>query len=88
MGYISDKITGTGTHFEFDLDKIGKYSGEMLTGSYDLVIAAEVIEHLHRDRIFVQLNKLTRIGGMVLMQTQNPVTLKKRVPLLFDKNSV
>src|SRR5690348_9645461 len=88
MGYISDKLTGTGTHFTFDLDEIGKHPEKMLTGNYDLVVASEVIEHLHLDldRIFVQFNKLVRMGGFVLIQTPNAVALKKRVALLFGKN--
>lgn len=88
MGYISNKITGTGTHFTIDLDELGKYPEKMLNGDYELVIASEVIEHLHLDldRIFVMLNKLTRIGGIVLIQTPNAVALKKRGALFFGKN--
>jgi Methyltransferase domain len=88
MGFISDKIVGTGTHFKYDLDKIGKQGEERLTGNYDLVIAAEVIEHLYLDLdlIFMQLNDLTRIGGFVLVQTPNAAALKKRGALLFGKN--
>ena len=88
MGFISEKIVGTGTHYELDLNTIGRAYEKRLKGNYDLVVAAEVIEHLYLDLdlIFMQLNDLTRMGGMVLLQTPNAVAAKKRVAMLFGHN--
>ena len=88
LGYCSEKIYRNGTHIIFDLDQIGRHPELMRSGDYDLVIACEVIEHLHLDLdlIYRQLSKLTRPGGTVLIQTPNAVPLKKRVAMLFGKN--
>ncbi|MEO8413246.1 MAG: class I SAM-dependent methyltransferase [Ginsengibacter sp.] len=88
VGYCSEKIDRNGDHKIFDLDQIGRHPELIQTGDYDLVIACEVIEHLHLDLdlIYFQLNKLTKTGGIVLIQTPNAVPLKKRVAMLFGKN--
>ncbi|MGH2565260.1 MAG: methyltransferase domain-containing protein [Ginsengibacter sp.] len=88
LGFISEKITGVRTHSNFDLNQIGGHPEEMLSGNYDLVVVSEVIEHvvLDLDTIFIQLNKLTKIGGCVLIQTPNAVALKKRAAMFFGKN--
>ena len=57
-------------------------------GSYDLVVAGEVIEHLHTSPVTVLGNLSTwlRPGGALLIQTPNAVALHKRLRMLAGRN--
>ena len=57
-------------------------------GSYDLVVAGEVIEHLHTSPVTVLGNLSTwlRPGGSLLLQTPNAVALHKRLRMLAGRN--
>jgi SAM-dependent methyltransferase len=58
--------------------------------SYDLVVAAEVIEHLHSSPVTVlrHLASWARPGGWVLLQTPNAVALHKRLRMLAGRNPI
>jgi SAM-dependent methyltransferase len=58
--------------------------------SYDLVVAAEVIEHLHTSPVTVlrQLATWARPGGRLLLQTPNAVALHKRLRMLAGRNPI
>ena len=73
-------------HLELDLNDPGR-DGE---GSYDLVVAAEVIEHLHTDAATVlrHLASWLRPGGALLIQTPNAVALHKRLRMLAGRNPI
>ena len=57
-------------------------------GSYDLVVMAEVIEHLHTSPVTVLRHVATwlRPGGAILIQTPNAVALHKRLRMLAGRN--
>jgi SAM-dependent methyltransferase len=59
-------------------------------GSYDLVVAAEVVEHLHTSPVIVLrwLAEWLRPGGALLLQTPNAVALHKRVRMLRGRNPI
>jgi SAM-dependent methyltransferase len=59
-------------------------------GSYDLVVAAEVIEHLHSSPVLVlrYLASWLRPGGWLLLQTPNAVALHKRLRMLAGRNPI
>jgi SAM-dependent methyltransferase len=59
-------------------------------GSYDLVVAAEVIEHLHAapELVLRWLAGWLRPGGWLLLQTPNAVALHKRVRMLLGRNPI
>lgn len=88
LGYLSEGVRGVNKHIEFDLDSLGKGGHHFIKGNYDLVIIAEVIEHLHLDldRILRQLWELTSPRGVVIIQTPNATSLKKRMAMLAGKN--
>ena len=73
-------------HVEVDLNEPGA-AGD---GSYDLVVAAEVIEHLHTSPVTVlgYLAGWLRPGGWLLIQTPNAVALHKRLRMLAGRNPV
>jgi SAM-dependent methyltransferase len=71
-------------HVELDLNA-PSHDGN---GSYDLVVMAEVIEHLHSSPVTVLRHVATwlRPGGAILLQTPNAVALHKRVRMLAGRN--
>ena len=73
-------------HIEADLNAPG-LDGD---GSYDLVVAAEVIEHLHRAPSLVLgwLAGWLRPGGWILLQTPNAIALHKRLRMLAGRNPI
>lgn len=78
------------SHMEMDLndayypEKWPKLQGE----GYDLIVFAEVLEHLYTspEQVFNCLRTLLRSGGRILVQTPNAAALKKRLKLLRGKN--
>jgi SAM-dependent methyltransferase len=71
-------------HVELDLNDPGR-DGD---GSYDLVVMAEVIEHLPSSPVAVLRHVATwlRPGGALLLQTPNAVALHKRLRMLAGRN--
>jgi SAM-dependent methyltransferase len=59
-------------------------------GSYDLIVMAEVIEHLHRSPVGVLEGIGTWLapGGALLLQTPNAVALHKRLRMLAGRNPI
>jgi 2-polyprenyl-3-methyl-5-hydroxy-6-metoxy-1,4-benzoquinol methylase len=88
IGYLSNKVKGINKHIEFNLESLREVQKPAISGSYDLVIAAEIIEHLNvdLDLIYKQLYALTAPGGVVIIQTPNAVALKKRMAMMMGKN--
>ncbi|MCK4669639.1 MAG: class I SAM-dependent methyltransferase [Nanoarchaeota archaeon] len=55
-------------------------------GSFDLVLASEVIEHLYDTDFFIsELKRVLRKGGILILTTPNLVSLTNRVRILFGK---
>ena len=89
LGFPPDSNTASGRHWHFNLNdcqnmKLWRKDIE----SYDLIIFAEVIEHLYTSPNFVLsfLNSITSQGGRIILQTPNAVALHKRLKILIGKN--
>jgi SAM-dependent methyltransferase len=75
-------------HFEVDLAGAADESTWPKAEPYDLVVCAEVIEHLHAAprAALRMLASLLRSGGTMLVQTPNGAALLHRLRLLLGKN--
>lgn len=75
-------------HIEFDLVDATDESKWPSAGPYDLIVFAEVIEHLHISplRVLELLASLLRPGGTLLLQTPNAAAMSRRFWLLMGKN--
>lgn len=73
-------------HFVFDLNNAGVRRIEPV--QHDLVIFAEVLEHLHVSprKVFRMLNEWLLPGGILLVQTPNACALHKRIAMLSGRN--
>ena len=90
LGY-AHPLAGPGEgerHLEVDLDGIGDDRVPPADGSYDAVVMAEVIEHLHTAPSVVlgYLAGWLRPGGVLVVQTPNAVALHKRLRMLLGRN--
>lgn len=76
------------THTEFNLNAAGEESTWPRLEAFDLILMAEVIEHLYvpPTRTLQMLRSLLRPGGSVIIQTPNPVNLARRLALLGGKS--
>jgi SAM-dependent methyltransferase len=77
-----------GRHVDFDLNQAGERDRWPPLAGYDLVLMAEVIEHLSAGAVGVLgcLAAGLRPGGWLLVQTPNAVALHKRVRMLAGRN--
>jgi 2-polyprenyl-3-methyl-5-hydroxy-6-metoxy-1,4-benzoquinol methylase len=57
-------------------------------GPYDVIVFAEVVEHLYTapDLVLAYLRQLLRPEGILILQTPNAAALRKRVKLLLGLN--
>jgi SAM-dependent methyltransferase len=71
-------------HTDFNLNDSAEEARWPLLEPFDLILLAEVIEHLHvpPTRVLGMLRELLRPGGMLVIQTPNPVNLARRLALL------
>ena len=77
-----------GHHFHFDLNRCPDATGPSGIPRYDLVVFAEVIEHLHTSPVHTLgfVRGLVADGGTLLLQTPNAASLPKRLKLLAGRN--
>jgi SAM-dependent methyltransferase len=78
-----------GRQYCFDLnDTQHRERWRLALGPYDVVVFAEVIEHLHTapELVLAYLHELLVPGGLLLVQTPNAVSLRKRVKLAMGLN--
>ena len=77
-----------GHHFHFDLNQAASAPEPRGMPRYDLVVFAEVIEHLHTSPLqtlpFVR--GLLGVSGILILQTPNAASLPKRLKLLAGRN--
>ena len=75
-------------HFEFDLNDAQYREKWSRTERHDLVIMAEVIEHLYTSPVLVLrfISAWLRKGAYLLLQTPNACALHKRLRMLFGRN--
>ncbi len=77
------------THTQFDLNLLREEKlWPNLPQSYDLVVVAEVIEHLHASphRTLRFLRSVMAKEGVLLLQTPNAVSLRKRLRMLVGRH--
>jgi len=89
LGFQPDSDTTSGRHYHYDLNNCQTLqSWRRDIGHYDVIIFAEVIEHLYTSPNLVLsfINSITSEGGRVFLQTPNAVALHKRLTMLIGKN--
>ncbi len=75
-------------HHHFDLNDAQSEDLHVKLDTYDAIVFAEVIEHLHTSPRLVLnfLNKALKPKGVLILQTPNAVAVHKRVKLAMGKN--
>jgi 2-polyprenyl-3-methyl-5-hydroxy-6-metoxy-1,4-benzoquinol methylase len=89
LGFGADRVTETGRHYEFDLNRAqARADWRLGLPRYDAVVMAEVLEHLHTAPQLVMRFVRTFVAdhGLVLLQTPNAASLSKRLKLLLGRN--
>jgi SAM-dependent methyltransferase len=89
LGFGADRSSKTGRHYEFDLNRAQDQANcRSDLPRYDVVVMAEVIEHLHTAPQLVMrcVRRLVTNGGVLLLQTPNAASLSKRLKLLAGRN--
>jgi 2-polyprenyl-3-methyl-5-hydroxy-6-metoxy-1,4-benzoquinol methylase len=89
LGFQENGPTPIGRHFHFDLnDSQSRSRWRSDMGPYDVVVMAEVIEHLHTSPALVLafLHSLLADSGVLVIQTPNAVALHKRLEMLMGRN--
>jgi len=73
-------------HFHVDLNETA--GAEVDEGGYDLVVVAEVIEHLYTaaPTVLAFLRRFLPTGGTLVVQTPNAVALPRRLKMLAGRN--
>jgi SAM-dependent methyltransferase len=87
-GHLPKGVTANIPHHEFDLNLTDKPEKWIQPGKFDLVVCAEVIEHLHTapEHLLQFLKSLLKSEGILILQTPNAASLIKRITLMKGKN--
>jgi hypothetical protein len=89
LGLEADREIGGARHHHFDLNDT-QYRDRWRTdiGPYEIILFAEVLEHLYTapELVFAYLRELLVPNGLLLVQTPNAVALRKRARLLLGVN--
>lgn len=89
LSFSEDEETPFGTNFKFDLNR-AQFPELHRTDlrQYDVVVMAEVIEHLYTAPkvVMAYLRTLIKPGGYLVVQTPNALGLKMRIQLLLGKH--
>jgi SAM-dependent methyltransferase len=89
LGLEPDEELSTGHHYCFDLNET-QYRDRLPSGigPYDLIVFAEVIEHLYTapELVLEFLRRLLVPRGLLILQTPNAVSLGKRVKFVLGAN--
>lgn len=75
-------------HFEYDLNNAQDKGKWLKTSPYNLVIMAELIEHLYTSPKLVLgfIHSLMLKKGILIIQTPNAVSLDRRIKMVFGKH--
>ena len=75
-------------HIDFDLNDADDPSAWPATDPYDVIVCAEVVEHLHTSpaHVFRLFASLLRPSGRLVLQTPNAAALSRRFWLLTGRN--
>jgi len=86
MGYYNPNLAELETvvHTQCDLNHAASGPDSPSSDRYDLIVLCEVLEHLYTPptKVLRMFYSLLRPGGLLLLQTPNPVSLMKRLLLL------
>ena len=78
------KATSLRRKFHEDLDSPSWWK---IDGTYDLIFAGDIIEHLiNTDEFLININRLLKPNGLVVVSTPNVASLGRRLLLLFGKS--
>ena len=89
LGFEDNGLTSTGQQYQFDLnDSQNKSIWPKDLSGYNIIIMAEVIEHLHTSPTWVLkfLKTILLDGGVLIIQTPNAVSLMHRIKMLLGYN--
>lgn len=89
LGFAVDSQGSSGNHYQFDLNRAqSENTWRRDLGQYDLVVMAEVIEHLYTapELVLAFIRTLITPGGTLILQTPNAAAATKRVKLLLGRN--
>lgn len=91
MGFLDNRYApkDNSVHIPFDLnDVIYEDKRPVIKNKYDVIVMAEVIEHLYTSPITVlsMLREILYDSGFLIVQTPNAVSLSKRYSMLVGNN--
>ena len=92
IGFFDHRFPAGQESYHYEMDLNNAYYRELWPQrngeGYDLVVFAEVIEHLYTspEQVLSFLRSMLAPGGRILVQTPNAAALKKRLRLLSGKN--
>jgi len=90
MGYHNPYLPALETveHIQFDVNHATVESQWPPGQKYDIIILAEVLEHLYAPppKVLRMFRSFLEPGGLLLIQTPNPVSLMKRLLLLKGRS--
>jgi SAM-dependent methyltransferase len=89
LGLESDAELAHGRQYHFDLnDSQDERQWRTDLGPYDVIVFAEVVEHLYTapEKVLSYLHSLLAPGGALILQTPNAAALRKRLKLLLGRN--
>jgi SAM-dependent methyltransferase len=89
LGFTGDRESTRGNHYEFDLNRSQHESmWRRDLPTYDVIILAEVIEHLYTapELVLSFLKTLITPGGTLVIQTPNAAAATRRIKLLLGRN--
>lgn len=76
------------THYDLDLNSIPDETKRPPIGGYDVIVLAEVLEHLRVAPLSVLrwLGSALRPGGHLIVQTPNACSIQKRIAMIRGRN--
>ena len=89
LGFGADRAAEGGNHYEFDLNRAqDRTAWRTDLPKYDIVVMAEVLEHLHVAPQFTLgfVKTLLKPDGHLILQTPNAASMTKRLKLLLGRN--
>lgn len=88
LGYPDARFLRPNEWHHYDCDLADPAFPWDALGRHDLVIAAEVLEHLHTapERLLHSIAQVLAPRGVLVLQTPNAAALDKRLKLLFGRN--
>lgn len=89
LGLQDDAQEAEGRHYQLDLNDCQRIRHcRRDLGPYEIIVAAEVLEHLYTSPYLVlaYFRSLLVPGGHLIVQTPNAASLEKRVSLLLGRN--